>query len=342
MEIKSLYVLAITFLANICLSQEYTAVVELDALGISENEAKALTDRLRVELHKSGNFIVLERAMMEEILTEQGFQQSGCVSDECIVEVGKLLAVQSIIGGSLSRVGSTYSVSIRMISVETGKVFAVSQKDFSDKIDYLLTDGMAILVKDLITSLGAKQLRQLTTSKTPLQNYGSIISELTLSLKSIDNKSIHPVLGIWFGYYMNKNLMSFGLKRYLIGGDETTQSADIQYRRYFPELSIPLPTLKSVKIIIPFGLINYEYMTIRQYNVDEVGDSYSYYYSLLNIGFGLTIDITSEDAINTGFNFNILTFPRGLESNYAGILFNFGIAFTKFPIPKQLHPVNQM
>ncbi len=334
---KSLSVLAITFLANICLSQEYTAVVELDALGISENEAKALTDRLRVELHKSGNFIVLERAMMEEILTEQGFQQSGCVSDKCIVEVGKLLAVQSILGGSLSRVGSTYSVSIRMISVETGKVFAVSQKDFNDKIDYLLTDGMAILVKDLTTSLGAKQLRQLTTSKTPLQNYGSIIPELTLSfksidIKSIDNRSIHPVLGIWFGYYINKNLMSIGLKRYLIGGDETTQSADIQYRRYFPELSIPLPTLKSVKIITPFVLTNYEYITVRQYNVDEVGDSYSYDYSFLNIGFGLTIDISSKHAINTGFNFNILTFPRGSEGNYSGVIFNFGISFTNFPI----------
>ena len=45
---------------------------------------------------------MMERGLMDEILTEQGFQQTGCASDECIVEMGKLVGVKQIIGGSIN------------------------------------------------------------------------------------------------------------------------------------------------------------------------------------------------------------------------------------------------
>jgi len=35
--------------------------------------------------------------MMEQILVEQGFQQSGCTTNECMVEVGKLIGVENIV-----------------------------------------------------------------------------------------------------------------------------------------------------------------------------------------------------------------------------------------------------
>ena len=43
---------------------------------------------------------------MEDILKEQGFQQTGCTSDECVVEVGKIIGVQQMVGGSISKVGN--------------------------------------------------------------------------------------------------------------------------------------------------------------------------------------------------------------------------------------------
>ena len=39
---------------------------------------------------------------MEQILVEQGFQQSGCTTNECMVEVGKLIGVEKIVSGSIS------------------------------------------------------------------------------------------------------------------------------------------------------------------------------------------------------------------------------------------------
>ena len=110
---------------------------------------KALTDRLRVELFNTKHFKVVERAMMDEILEKQGLQQSDCTTTECIVEVGKLIGVEQIIGGSISKVGNTFSISARIVSVETVNILHTATHDYKGEIDDLLTTGMKKVAKDL-------------------------------------------------------------------------------------------------------------------------------------------------------------------------------------------------
>ena len=84
------------------------AVFNLDARGVSDIEAKAITDRLRIELQKSGEYRLLERDMMNMILEEQSFQLSGACSEaSCLVEVGQLLAVNKIPVGASRSVGTS-------------------------------------------------------------------------------------------------------------------------------------------------------------------------------------------------------------------------------------------
>ena len=123
-------------------AQETIAVIEFEGIGISQIEAKALSNRLRDELVSRGNYRIFERGKMEEILKEQAFSQSGCTSNECAMEVGKLLSVEGIIIGSISNVGSVYSVSARIVSVESGEITKSAIYDYQGSIDDLLTTGM--------------------------------------------------------------------------------------------------------------------------------------------------------------------------------------------------------
>ena len=127
----------------------FIAVIDLIGNNVSDNEVKALSDRLRVELFNTKHFKVVERTMMEEILEEQGLQQSGCTTTECIVEVGKLIGVEQIVGGSISKVGNTFSVSARIVSVVTGDILHTATYDYKGEIDDLLTTGMKKVAKDL-------------------------------------------------------------------------------------------------------------------------------------------------------------------------------------------------
>jgi len=91
---------------GLAFTQEITiAVLEFEGKGVSQSETSTLTDRLRDEMFNTGIYIVLERGKMDEVLKEQGFQQTGCVTSECAVEVGNMLGVQQMIGGSIGKVG---------------------------------------------------------------------------------------------------------------------------------------------------------------------------------------------------------------------------------------------
>ena len=130
-------------------AQTTIAVVDFEAKGVSNDEASALSDRLRNELTEFGEYTVVERSQMEEVLKEQGFQQSGCVSNECAIEVGELVGVQQIVVGSISRVGDVMSVSARIVSVETGTVLTAASYDHEGKIGDLLKTGMNRVALDL-------------------------------------------------------------------------------------------------------------------------------------------------------------------------------------------------
>jgi len=126
-------------------AQKYIAVIDLNGHNVSASEVDALSDRLRIEVFNTGNFRVLEREMMENILNEQGFQQSECTSNECLVEVGQLIGVEMIIGGSVSKVGDMYSISARIVSVETGEMVKTATFDYDGKIGELLRTGMRVI-----------------------------------------------------------------------------------------------------------------------------------------------------------------------------------------------------
>ena len=125
------------------------AVLQFDAENVSTSEAKILTNRLNDELFNFGKFTVIERAQIEPVLKEQEFQQSGCVSSECAVEAGKLLGVDQIVTGSIGKIGSYYTVSARMIDVQTGEVLKNSSRDISGSIDLILRNTMKVLAAEL-------------------------------------------------------------------------------------------------------------------------------------------------------------------------------------------------
>jgi len=162
MRLSGLKYLVFILLYTNLVAQTTIAVIDFDARGISPDEVATLTDRFRDELTKTNQYTVIERGKMEEVLREQGFQQSGCASDECVVEVGQLIGVQQMVGGSIGKVGDVYSVSARIIDVQTGKIINVMTYDHIGSIGDLLTTGMLQIVSKLVgeatTSVVTKQL----------------------------------------------------------------------------------------------------------------------------------------------------------------------------------------
>ena len=126
--------------ADLAAGKYTVAILDFEGRGISQLESATLTDRLSSELANTNAIILVERGQMSEILDEQGFQQSGCTSDECAAEVGALLGVKNMISGAFGKLGNTYTIDAKMFSVESGATIKTVSKSYKGEIDGLITE----------------------------------------------------------------------------------------------------------------------------------------------------------------------------------------------------------
>lgn len=105
------------------------ALADLSAQGVAVTEATVITDQLRTALASTQRFAVVERTEMESVLREQGFQQAGCVSDVCAVEIGQMLGVRRMVVGTLGQAGKYVLLNLRFVDVQSGQiVYSLSEK----------------------------------------------------------------------------------------------------------------------------------------------------------------------------------------------------------------------
>ena len=143
--------------------------MDLDAEGISASENRIISGRLRTELIETQKFTVVEREKVEEILNEQGFQLSGCTSNECAVQAGKLLGVKYMAVGSIGKIGTLFTLNIRLINVENGVVMKTAVEDCKCSIDRVLTEAVKKTAEKLAGINRTKNLAQ-ETKKKPVFN----------------------------------------------------------------------------------------------------------------------------------------------------------------------------
>jgi hypothetical protein len=129
----------------------------LGCTGISAADAEFMTERLMIELARSGGLEIMERNRRDEILREREFQRSGaCDAVACLAEAGRLLAVRRIIGGSIGKIGQVVSIQVRMIDLGTGAVERTAVRDYSGGVDVVLTRGMREVALELTGRLGTQ------------------------------------------------------------------------------------------------------------------------------------------------------------------------------------------
>ena len=130
------------------------AVVTLkNNAGVTESDADLISDRLRAKLFETGKVGVMEREQMQEILKEQGLQNSGACNDEaCLVQIGKLLGVQRLVTGTIGKIGVMFMANIRMVDVQTGKIVKVVTKDINGQVEDVVS-YIGIIAADIVSDV---------------------------------------------------------------------------------------------------------------------------------------------------------------------------------------------
>ncbi|MDD5224327.1 MAG: CsgG/HfaB family protein [bacterium] len=159
-----LFVLLISLLFFVPLyGQEKTSVAVLDfttGSNVSPGLKSVLALQLSHDLVNSGKFRVLDRKNIDAILKEQGFSLQDCATDECIIQVGKLLNTQRMVTGNVSMMdlkefGKLYAVTAMISNVGTHIIEAIGSTQCFCREDELI-GVMEKIADDLTGRNGAK------------------------------------------------------------------------------------------------------------------------------------------------------------------------------------------
>ncbi|MEK6691177.1 MAG: tetratricopeptide repeat protein [Nitrospirota bacterium] len=124
-------------------SERITIVVaNLTASAFTHDEITPITANLRDALVKTGHFRVVSEEYMKATFSKKNFQKSEqCEKTGCLVEMGKLLGVEKVVGGTIGKSGNMVNISLRLVNVATGEL----EWEFQEKIKGKLNDLSPII-----------------------------------------------------------------------------------------------------------------------------------------------------------------------------------------------------
>jgi len=141
--------LPLILLISTLFAREYIAIIDFEGIGVTEDEARALTQRLTSEMIVLGVYQVVERSEMKRLLDEQKFQYSGCVDTKCAVEIGKMIGAKYMVVGSISRIDDVYTIDTRLINVESSEAYVSGQYTAQESLSNVLVNGMKSIAYQL-------------------------------------------------------------------------------------------------------------------------------------------------------------------------------------------------
>ncbi len=171
--------------------KEKIAVIDFES-RIAGDIGWEISENLRTLITQEDKYIVVERAQLMKILDEQQLQVSGFIEQEDVVKLGKLLGIKYVIMGSATKIGSIYTINVRVVDVETAKIQSAQQLSTNS------LDEIPTRLQDLAANIGnSNQISNKSGAKT---------------LSSEAQKDIEKVIYRWIETSNEKNLdehMSF-------------------------------------------------------------------------------------------------------------------------------------
>lgn len=169
-------VLLLLFIAQIFASNTHTiAILDFSNNSLMDKDkysslSAGLAEILITELSKVSSLQIVERQKITELIKEMQLAQSGMVSEDTGVQVGRLLGAKYLVFGSYMVIDKKMRVDTRIVEVETGITIKATQvtKNVSKMFEIIqaLTEN---IVADLNIKLSDNEEQLLTSEETPTE-----------------------------------------------------------------------------------------------------------------------------------------------------------------------------
>jgi hypothetical protein len=122
------------------------AILELSTHGIPTTTAEEISDGIRAEMRHLSVYELIDPATIQSVLRDQNMGNSSeCNQNSCAIQIGQILGADRVAMGSISLIDGTYSVNIRTIEINTGRIVNDVNEYYSGKPRYFQTDLIPVI-----------------------------------------------------------------------------------------------------------------------------------------------------------------------------------------------------
>jgi hypothetical protein len=123
------------------------AVYKIKSEILPDEFTETLTDQVESKIIGFSGYRVISRSNLDVLIIEDNLSQSGVTGPDDIrlVQAGPRSSVDKICTGSISRIGQSYSFTLKIIDVGSGRIDAAAQKLYNGSAEGLLKIGSDLL-----------------------------------------------------------------------------------------------------------------------------------------------------------------------------------------------------
>jgi tetratricopeptide (TPR) repeat protein len=173
-------IIAVTmFIASIANAQMQIAVFDFKAgVGVNQSDVDGISAIFGTYFISPQKFTLVERAQIDRVISEQGFQYSSLTNSQR-KKIGEILNIQKMVVGDINVVSGQYNIDVRVVDVETGTVYPTEGATWEKGTSY------RELMKSLASNLISKISYQ--SKQTNFVNTMDIATNIELATKALDN-----------------------------------------------------------------------------------------------------------------------------------------------------------
>lgn len=126
------------------------AVMNMDVSNARLFDERSSGDLVRMEIVKTGQYEVLDKYDMSDILKKEGLSPS-CFGKTCLIHAAQVLGVNKMITGSIDQFGDKIVIALRLIDADAGRIEASNiieflnlPTDFSKMVEVSVKDLLGI------------------------------------------------------------------------------------------------------------------------------------------------------------------------------------------------------
>jgi len=114
------------------------AVFSFEQEGLQQEDYEMFMELLKSELQNTKALIMVDQNQIDEVILEKNYQNRECKSQDCGIEIGKLIGIKNIIVGSLNQVADTCKIQAQLVNVIEGETEKSVEKTHIGDINEIL------------------------------------------------------------------------------------------------------------------------------------------------------------------------------------------------------------